>query len=88
MNFSEFWKSLPVTGRRALAEQCETSYGFMQNIAYGYRDCSPLLASLLEQATGGAVRRWDLRPIDWQKIWPELVSHPDAPPVPVETGAA
>lgn len=30
----------------------------------------------LELATGGVVRRQDLRPDDWQRIWPEL-----APPV-------
>lgn len=26
----------------------------------------------IEQATNGAVTRRDLRPDDWQKIWPEL----------------
>lgn len=25
-----------------------------------------------------AVMRWDLRPTDWHKLWPELVSHPCA----------
>lgn len=29
----------------------------------------------IERATGGAVTRKDLRPDDWQDIWPELVSH-------------
>lgn len=28
----------------------------------------------IEQATKGAVRRQDLRPDDWQRIWPELIS--------------
>lgn len=27
----------------------------------------------IEQATKGAVTRQDLRPDDWQRIWPELV---------------
>lgn len=27
----------------------------------------------IELATGGQVTRQDLRPMDWQKIWPELV---------------
>lgn len=27
----------------------------------------------IEQATGGAVTRRDLRPDDWARIWPELV---------------
>ena len=26
----------------------------------------------IERATGGAVTRKDLRPVDWQDIWPEL----------------
>ena len=28
----------------------------------------------IEQATNGAVTRQDLRPSDWQKIWPELAT--------------
>lgn len=38
---------------------------------------------LIEQATAGAVRRWDLRPTDWRLVWPELIDHPEAPPLPV-----
>lgn len=34
----------------------------------------------IEQATGGRVRRWDLRPEDWRDLWPELCALPDAPP--------
>ncbi|WP_348645768.1 transcriptional regulator [Janthinobacterium lividum] len=28
----------------------------------------------IERATGGRVSRKDLRPLDWQSIWPELAS--------------
>lgn len=41
----------------------------------------------IEIATNGAVTRRDLRPDDWQKIWPELAAaqphqaHPATPPV-------
>ena len=31
-----------------------------------------------EQATAGAVTRRDLRPDDWQRIWPELDTAPAA----------
>ena len=41
-------------------------------------------ASEIERATGGAVRRWDLRPDDWHRIWPELIGAEGAPPVPEE----
>ncbi|WP_081922480.1 transcriptional regulator [Janthinobacterium sp. RA13] len=30
----------------------------------------------IEQVTGGIVRRQDLRPNDWHRIWPELVVEP------------
>lgn len=33
----------------------------------------------IERATGGAVRRWDLRPDDWHRIWPELIGAEGAP---------
>lgn len=35
---------------------------------------SPALAVRIEQATQSQVTRRDLRPDDWQKIWPELVN--------------
>lgn len=35
----------------------------------------------IEAATGGAVRRWDLRPDDWDRIWPELIGQAGAPAV-------
>jgi DNA-binding transcriptional regulator YdaS (Cro superfamily) len=35
----------------------------------------------IEAATSGQVRRWDLRPGDWHRIWPELVAADGAPPI-------
>jgi DNA-binding transcriptional regulator YdaS (Cro superfamily) len=35
-----------------------------------------------EAACGGSVRRWDLRPEDWHRIWPELIGTKGAPGVP------
>jgi DNA-binding transcriptional regulator YdaS (Cro superfamily) len=37
----------------------------------------------LETVTGGAVRRWEMRPDDWHKVWPELIGTDGAPAVPV-----
>ena len=36
----------------------------------------------MEALTSGAVRRWDLRPDDWHRIWPELIGAEGAPDVP------
>lgn len=39
----------------------------------------------IEAATERAVRRWDLRPDDWHRIWPELIGADGAPAVPTPT---
>lgn len=39
----------------------------------------------IEVATERAVRRWDLRPDDWHRIWPELIGADGAPAVPKPT---
>jgi len=39
----------------------------------------------IEAATKGQVMRWDLRPHDWNRIWPELVGMDGAPAVEAAT---
>lgn len=41
----------------------------------------------IERAADGKVRRWDLRPNDWWRIWPELIGANGAPAVPESTPA-
>jgi DNA-binding transcriptional regulator YdaS (Cro superfamily) len=35
----------------------------------------------LEEASGKTVRRWELRPDDWHRIWPELIGAEGAPAI-------
>ena len=55
-----------------LARSVKKSASFIWQIADGRRSCSPALCVLIEQATNGVVTRKDLRPNDWEAIWPEL----------------
>ncbi len=50
---------------------------------HGYADRMPGPENCvaIEQATGRAVMRWDLRPDDWHRIWPELIGAEGAPAV-------
>lgn len=48
---------------------------------YKARIPSPENSSAIEAATGGLVMRWDLRPDDWHRIWPELRDRDNAPKV-------
>lgn len=45
---------------------------------YANRLPSPANCTAIEKATAGAVTRRDLRPDDWHRIWPELITaeHP------------
>ena len=72
MELKTHLKTLSLVDRESLALKSETSVGHLQNVAYGYRPCSPELAVLLERNTDKAVTRRDLRPDDWLAIWPEL----------------
>lgn len=57
---------------------------FLSQIANGLRPAPAEKCVAIEAATESAVRRWDLRPGDWFRIWPELIGAEGAPPVPAE----
>jgi DNA-binding transcriptional regulator YdaS (Cro superfamily) len=46
---------------------------FLSQMASGNRTVSPERASAMELASEGQITREELRPDDWQLIWPELV---------------
>jgi DNA-binding transcriptional regulator YdaS (Cro superfamily) len=53
---------------------------------YADRQPNPEYCVSIERATDGLVRRWDLRPDDWHRIWPELIGAEGAPAVPQAEG--
>lgn len=77
MDLKTYLSSLDVPRRDEVAAACGTTRGHLQNISYGLRTCSAELATALERESKGAVTRRDLRPDDWQAIWPELVASPE-----------
>lgn len=74
MTFKNHLSGLNLVHRASLAQECKTTLGHLQNVAYGYRTPSPILSLAIERATNGAVTRRDLRPDDWHLIWPELAT--------------
>lgn len=72
MPLKEHLKAYSREKRGELAVRCGTTLGHITNISYGYKNCSEKLAVAIERETFGAVTRRDLRPDDWQQIWPEL----------------
>lgn len=52
--------------------ETSTTRAYLRMIGYGWKIPSAQMAVGIEKATSGLVTRKDLRPNDWQKLWPEL----------------
>ncbi|WP_175786368.1 transcriptional regulator [Burkholderia cenocepacia] len=59
--------------REDFASRCGTTPAFLRNVIYGTRRPGEKLCVAIERESGCVVTRRDLRPDDWQDIWPELV---------------
>lgn len=82
-NLHEFKAKRGLT-QEQLASLFDVSQGMVWQWLNNKRPISPEQAVSLEQISGNELRRWDLRPNDWWRIWPELIGAPDAPSVPNE----
>lgn len=56
-----------------IARKIGVSCSYMNQMVTGYRPIPVEYCARIELATDGTVTRKDLRPDDWQEIWPELV---------------
>lgn len=78
--------------QRALGEAVGLSQAAVGNWVMRGSKVPPEYCAAIEVATGRAVTRQDMRPDDWQKIWPELAPVPPAsgpiPPVIASAPAA
>jgi DNA-binding transcriptional regulator YdaS (Cro superfamily) len=63
-------------------ERTGTTRAYLRQIAYGNKEASPLIAASLERETNQLITRRELRPDDWELIWPELAGQPLVAPTP------
>lgn len=68
----EYLNSLPQAERQPFAVNCGTTEGYMRKAASVGDVLNATVCTAIERITAGQVTRRDLRPNDWQKIWPEL----------------
>lgn len=92
LDLKDYLKSLPTEEHReAFAKACDTSLGHMRNTLYDPKKrLAPATCVVAERISGGMVTRRSLRPDDWHRIWPELVTreHPAPADQPAEPAAA
>lgn len=75
MDLKNYLASLPSEDeRQRFAAGCDTTIGHLRNVSYGLRRPAPNLCVILEVKSGQAMTRRELRPDDWHRIWPELVT--------------
>lgn len=79
MDLRTYLDALPRGGIAAFAQKVGISTVYLQQLAARQdgRKPSPELSVQIETASEGHVTRKNLRPDDWQAIWPELLPHPD-----------
>lgn len=79
MDLKTYLLNLDVPERDGFAVRCGTTRGHLQNVMNGHRPCAPGLAVAIERESKKKVTRQELRPDDWQAIWPELIPPPTNP---------
>ena len=73
MELKTYLSNLSTESRKVFAESVGTTSGHLANVSYGYKTLGEKVCVAVEQKTKGKVTRQELRPTDWQDIWPELM---------------
>lgn len=63
----------------ALAAAIGVSAQRIKNWLSRDKEIPELYCSRIERALNKRVRRQELRPLDWQEVWPELIGQPFSP---------
>ena len=71
--FKKFWQGLKPDAKRELATNAGTSLGYIAKTLSKGDTFGAKLCVSIEKITCGKVTRRELRPNDWELIWPELI---------------
>jgi DNA-binding transcriptional regulator YdaS (Cro superfamily) len=66
----DYLNAMPVAAQEDFAKRCETTVGYLRQIAYGHRACPAHLAINIERESSRALICEELRPtgVDWAYI--------------------
>lgn len=67
-----FLRQMPPEAQAQFCSACGTTLGYVRKALSVGAVFGPALCVAFERESAGAVTRRDLRPDDWQDIWPEL----------------
>ena len=72
MTLKSYLATLPRGGKADFATSLGVSPSFLSQLVSGLAPISPARCILIEKLTVGAVKRHEMRPLDYALIWPEL----------------
>lgn len=72
MELKKYIEILGRGGSKSFAQKLGISSSFLSQLVSGRAAISPARCVKIEHESQGKVTRKDLRPDDWQKIWPEI----------------
>lgn len=72
--------SMSAADRKSLAEEFGLDDQYLYQCLTGRKAMKPEEAVRIERESSQRLRRWDVRPKDWHRIWPELINMEGAPP--------
>jgi DNA-binding transcriptional regulator YdaS (Cro superfamily) len=83
MDIKTYTKTLPSGGVAKFAAELGITPIYLAQLSgrQNGREPSPALCVDMERLSGMQIRRWDARPGDWHRIWPELIGAEGAPAV-------
>lgn len=66
MKLKKYLQKLSASERNDFSARCETTFGHLRNVAYGYKPCGESLCINIERESNGSVKCEELRPdVDW-----------------------
>ena len=71
MNLKTYLATLGRGGASRFAERLGISISYLSQLSSGKSTISPSRAIEIERESDGLVTRREMRPLDWQQIWPE-----------------
>ncbi|HBC5824681.1 TPA: helix-turn-helix domain-containing protein [Escherichia coli] len=77
MNLKSYIKKAPKGEAKRLAGCLGVSKSYMSQMISGLSAINPERCVVIENETSGEVTRRDLRPLDWERIWPDLNDQSD-----------
>ncbi|MGF6806265.1 hypothetical protein OKW30_001391 [Paraburkholderia sp. Clong3] len=83
-----FLNSLLRDEQAAFAIACGTTIGYLRKAISTGTELGVPLCCDIERESAFRVTRFDLRPDNWHRNWPDLIGKPGSPPVPAEREVA